>query len=743
MKPTRPIANPASTPKTGLFAMVCGFLHVRGTGAPLRTVLAVVSLCAVGGVLPAAASAETCPNEQLRAEAHSTNLPDCRAYELVTPPFKESDVAAMETLSFVGGFTGMSADGSHVAVTSFGNPGDSHGASRVNVYELTRTASGWTETNIDIPGSRFPAGTVPVSEEEGEFASEPIQAAPDFGKFLYSRPFGADANTSETNGPYFVGEADGALHSLGSGEGAFLGASPDLSHILFGGPGGLEEEDTSGGPPVPVGVEPSGNLCPARYASPAGTGGNEDDHPGEGTGGMSADGSVVFFDCPAGLFARIEESRTVAISEPSKVDCSACDTSPGVLAGAEFDGISADGSKVFFSTAQPLLGSETETSANIYEYDFDAPAASPADPDGRIVHVTAGEWGSGGAQVQGNQTMVSEDGSHVYFMATGALKGAHNNQGQSPKENEPNLYVFDAETGATAFIATVSPTDPSVTPDGQFLVFASFADLTPGDTSMYPAEQVFEYDAQTGELTRVSIGQNGFNDNGNSDTFGAEIPPGSHERGGGAYYMAPLAVSDNGAYVAFESSDGLTPGAPNGDLVELAYEEEGHKERKTYYAENVYEYHDGNVYLISDGKDTSFDLRDGEGSHGGSAVRLRGMSPSGEDVFFETADRLVPQDLDTQVDLYDARIDGGFPAPVSLLPSCTGDACQGPLSPAPTLLSPGSEFQAGEVPPLAPSAPAAKPKPKAKAKGCEKGYVKKDGKCVKKPKAKKSAKGRK
>ena len=100
----------------------------------------------------------------------------------------------------------------------------------------------------------------------------------------------------------------------------------------------------------------------------------------------------------------------------------------------------------------------------------------------------------------------------------------------------------------------------------------------------------------------------------------------------------------------------------------------------------------------------------------------------------------MPQDLDTQLDLYDARIDGGFPAPVSLLPSCTGDACQGQLSSAPTLLSPGSEFQAGETPPLVSPAPVAtaKPKPKAKPKVCKKGYVKTKNKCVKKAIAKKA-----
>ena len=60
-----------------------------------------------------------------------------------------------------------------------------------------------------------------------------------------------------------------------------------------------------------------------------------------------------------------------------------------------------------------------------------------------------------------------------------------------------------------------------MTPDGRFLVFTSFRDLTPDDTST--VQQVFEYDAQTGGLVRVSVGEDGFNHNGNVPANNATI----------------------------------------------------------------------------------------------------------------------------------------------------------------------------------------------------------------------------
>jgi hypothetical protein len=257
----------------------------------------------------------------------------------------------------------------------------------------------------------------------------------------------------------------------------------------------------------------------------------------------------------------------------------------------------------------------------------------------------------------------------------------------------------------------------NVTLDGRFLVFKSIGDLTPDDTSS--GAQIFEYDSQTEQLVRVSVGQNGFNDDGNTGMTDASIVSPNYTGGFSetkyqpGEYFSNLSVSEDGSYVFFQSGDGLTPQAVNLDRIG---EELGSV--NPLYANNVYEYHsvggdiaDGNVYLISDGKDVHSYAK-------GSAVGFRGTDVSGRDVFFESLDRLVPQDTNEGLEVYDARIGGGFPAPAAAA-ECAGDACQGAPSAAPVLLSPGSELQSGGNPLVQGSGvttgPSAKPSVKGKA----------------------------
>lgn len=162
-------------------------------------------------------------------------------------------------------------------------------------------------------------------------------------------------------------------------------------------------------------------------------------------------------------------------------------------------------------------------------------------------------------------------------------------------------------------------------------------------------------------------------------------------------------MSDDGAYVFFRSPVGLAPGALN----DVPLDSEGH------LAQNVYEWHEGQVYLISDGTD----LASGADEETGSAVILLGSDASGANVFFMTTDRLVPQDTDTQADVYDARIGGGFPYSPPLSP-CGGEACRGTPEAAPSLAAPvsASFLGAGNVEAQAGPVAKAKKKPKLRKK---------------------------
>ena len=125
----------------------------------------------------------------------------------------------------------------------------------------------------------------------------------------------------------------------------------------------------------------------------------------------------------------------------------------------------------------------------------------------------------------------------------------------------------------------------------------------------------------------------------------------------------------------------------------------------------------GCLSLISTGQATSNDY-------------FLDSSPDGKNVFFGTHSKLVPADQDEEGDLYDARIDGGFPAPLGAGP-CEGDACDhppaAPPDPIPALLAAPSAVNLATAPPPT--------KTVTKTVKCKQGFVKRKVKtkteCVK------------
>lgn len=675
------------------------------------------------------ADASGCANEGLRASLLSSRLPDCRAYELVSPAVKYGQLA--EALH-------LSADGSHMIASSIAGVSGSKQTSLFSLYDLSRANSGWETVPLNPPTEYATSDLTALLAASSDLGS---------GLFRYVKSRGADPRDSRY---YLRLLPDGAPVEVGSlrsrialnpiNEPSANTSTPisshNLSRIVFT----LEGPTTKGGPtlnylwpgdatalrsgggygslyefigtgnaaPSLVGIDNAGHQisqCGTSIGFPIGglftRLGSEELY-----NAVSSDGSRVFFTAAAAcekgagppeegagppaneLFARERlpsgESRTVPISEPStglSGDCAECNTTEP--AGAVFQGASEDGSKVFFLSSQQLLTGAGGNS--LYEYDFNARQGE------RLVLVAP--------DVQG-VARVSEDGSHVYFVSQDVLTGNPNPVGRPALAGEDNLYVY--ADGQTDFVGALSVADGErgvwsqedrrpvdATPDGRYILFMSSADLTPDDTSSLP--QVFGYDAREKRLVRVSRPQVGVTEGGEfeasivySSYTSNSIPP-----------PTPSSISADGSYVVFQSRAGLTPQAAVG-------------------YNNVYEYHDGRVSLISDGQDRSTVFPGEPGENPG--VSLVGIDASGSDIFFLTADRLVPQDGDTQQDVYDARIGGGFPPPSTV--SCEGDGCQGGLTSTPPLATAlsASEPAGEQVSEAVTTGPTAKAKGTKKAK---------------------------
>jgi hypothetical protein len=245
--------------------------------------------------------------------------------------------------------------------------------------------------------------------------------------------------------------------------------------------------------------------------------------------------------------------------------------------------------------------------------------------------------------------------------------------------------------------------------------------------------QLFEYDTDTGLNSRVSVGQ----------VFGAGYDcPITHvveERYGcdgnaasGSYYLPfPLAEQESGAWWPTDATSGLAVSAEGvvefeseNVLTPLAVAEH----------ENVYEYSAGEVYLLSPGTEAVSPV---DAEQLPQLSRLLGIDESGQDAFFGTTESLLAQDTNSQTSWYDARIEGGFPAPPEA-PTCLPGSCRGPSSSAPALAEPASTTAAAgdNLGPQSPPGPVVKPKPVVK---CRKGFVRKKGRCVRKAKAKKAS----
>jgi len=266
------------------------------------------------------------------------------------------------------------------------------------------------------------------------------------------------------------------------------------------------------------------------------------------------------------------------------------------------------------------------------------------------------------------------------------------------------------------------------------------------ETGLHADEEVYLYDAQIKRLVCASCDPTGARPAGVYDP-GAEallverggiwsgrwlagsVPGWTPEDLTHALYQSRY-LSNSGR-LFFDSADALVPQDVNGKEDVYEYEPPG-EGSCTESSATFSERSGGCVGLISSG--TS-----------GEESAFLDASESGDDVFFLTAARLVPRDVDASFDVYDAHVCGAegvacAAAAVSSPPPCaTAESCRAAPSPEPSLFGspPSATFSGPGNLVQPPPKPAVKPKPLTRAqklanalKVCKRKPKKKRAACV-------------
>ncbi len=677
------------------------------------TVPSGVEAGANGGVAPPA-----CGNEALRSGV-SAQLPDCRAYEMVTPQDKRG---AQDVYSYSSNSTPtvVGEDGERVIVQTLSKWGESS-ASQLTDYLFARAPGGWSMTsdvsqpqageesyrinvlNPDLTQAGFLTYTETKFGSTGHGPSQTFRSGPFGGPYATAATAPYQETNEKTNDAWAGMSDDGSKLVLRT-----------TDHELQGHPTGTVSGDDlyeyANGKLSQLNVQsdesPIGSCGAALPYGREDYGGIEIDYRVQQSSHhvLSRDGSKVFFAAVPGsncsaqahLYMRVDGKETVDIGEYG------------------FLGAGPDGSKL-------LLVSVNSDALVVYDTNSRNYETQPV-------------------QYAGEAQIVSEDLTAYYFWSDQKLTPeAPNPTGGS------DVYRYDIATKTLHFVAEITEASQqvessggySVSPDGRYYYFPAHevAGL-PIDRSESGAatEQVYRYDSQENTIQCMSCASSFDREPKLSAVF---VPNDAQSDltkilvNGGAQRIA----SDNGDYVFFDTPAALVPQDIDGELFP-----EGTGRRSDFEfseSSDVYEWRklgvdgcarlEGCLALISSGT-------------GGEKNELLGTTPSGRDVFFATHSQLVTQDQDQLGDLYDARIGGGIPAPAPPAVECEGDACSSPPS-APNDFTPSSFTFAGpsNVQPVLPVAKGPAVRKKAR---CAKGRRHVRGRCVK-TKRRRAVRGRK
>jgi hypothetical protein len=661
------------------------------------------------------------PDQTLTTQGGETaGLLDGRAWELVSPPNKRG--VSLEAITEEGGVIQASEGGDGIAYIAKG-PIDAEPPGNRSIADTQllarRGPGGWVTQDIATAHEKVAGMEIGKLSEYKLFSGdlsfglvEPTGATPLSSQASERTPYRRGLSGEYTPlvtagnvppGTQFGGEESKEQPEHFTGGVLAVAAAPDLSHIVLSSPQALTPGFVSGGKSS-LYEWSGGSLQLISILPPNGKG---EEKPAAESGfqsfvgeqdnmvrhAVSRDGTRIVFEAEnAGLFVRdLSRQETVRLDLTEKGARGA-----GGGERAVFQDASSNGTKIFFTDAARLTTSATakEGEPDLYMCELHLVAARLACG---LTDLTVDRNAGEAANVLGAVLGVDEAGRYVYFVANGALTAG--------AAHEDNLYVYDTVTNERRLIAILSSNDAPdwgagpagvasnlgnvtarVAPTGRYMAFMSQRSLTGYDNrdshSSQPDEEVYLYDLATNTVRCVSCNPSGARPVGVFDReefpgllvdrpqlwpnrwLAGSIPGWTRVDKGHALYQSRYLANDGRLF--FNSADALVPQDANGK-------------------EDVYEYEPNGVGSCSREAGCVALISSGTSSEESAFLDA---SNEGEDVFFMTAAKLAPQDVDSAFDVYDAHVcSTASPcpaAPASVPPPCTtADSCRAAPSPQP------------------------------------------------------------
>jgi len=560
----------------------------------------------------------------LAVPRHAAALPADRGWELVSPIDKNGgEIAAPGELAG-GGALQAAADGNSVtygSATSFGVA--PQGAPPASQYLSIRSAGGWSTANLTTP---ILSGT--YAEDEGSpyrlFAfdlgrglllnGKHCRGEAEAGCPVANPPLpGTDAPAGYQN--YYLREtSNGAFDAL-LGPAELSHTSLDASELSIAFAGASDD--------LLHLVLSSCAALTADATEAPGSGGCDESKPNLylwEAGALELLNSAPGAELAAPARAVSNDGTRVYWTDLVTGDLQLRDgaateqVDAAAGGGGTFETASVDGGVAFFTKE-----------GHLWRYAAATESATDLTPAGGVLGVLG----------------ASADGESVYYLTAAGLflrKGA-----------------VTTKAAATADASNYPPASGTarVTPDGNRIAFVSTTSLTGYNNldqkTSLPDSQVYVYDATTLALRCASCRPTG------TRPIGPSQLPGATQNGAGPAAVRsykPRALSADGKRLFFDSRDAVLSSDTNNDWDVYQWEAQGSGSCGKV---------NGCVDLISSGR-----------SEGGAS--FVDASASGADAFFLTDGSLVGSDPGA-VDLYDARVGGGFPEPLAPIP-CVGDSCQ-------------------------------------------------------------------